>query len=278
METEEAYKKLLHYLNEANSKQTVEITKQINEVKEIVQKQIQKVNDTEKKFKELEIKYEKLEKSLRKNNIIIFGLRVPDSETLLEHTLQLFNERLGLDLHENDINDIYLIGKQKVEKPVIVKLVSYLKKVAILRNAKKLKGSKIFISEELNLEEREGRKILVQHLKQAKERATNAYIKGDKLYINGNSYTAQQLIDEEVIRDQEAEEINEEITEINGDQNTVQDKEGSNNTESTSNNKKTPTEQGEEENILEADKDPVNAEKKYKIVVRKTSTRSRQKK
>lgn len=280
MEFEEVYNKLFQHLNELNNKQTAEITKQISEVKEIVQREIQKTKDIEKKYNDLKIKYEKLEKSSRKNNLIIFGVNIPEAETLLEYTLHILNERLGLVLSENDVNDIYTIGKKTDNKPIILKLVSYLKKATILKNVKKLKGSHIFISEELNLEERKERKILVQHLKQAKERNLNAFIKGNKLVLNDKLYTAKQLVEEEeeVTENEIERDFEEEIIETHEGQGKINKRGILNNTESTSTNKKTRENQGDEENLLDTEQDHIKVIKKYKGITNKITTRSNQKK
>lgn len=211
----EFYTRLMKTIEEANKKQTEEIKAEIESLKQTIKEEASKRNKLELKYEELKSKYEHLEKSLRKNNIIIFGLKKNKEESLVDFTVALLNKNLNISLTANDINDIYTIGKRENNKPIIVKFVSYLKKQEVLKNCYKLKDinknktTKIYIAEELSVEERKTNKILIQHLKAAKTQKLNAYIKGDKLYINNEVYTAQQLATNEEDPDKEEKEENE---------------------------------------------------------------------
>lgn len=196
-------------IEEANKKQSDyikdNIKKEITVLKEHLESEFSKISTNfENKYKELKTKYEKLEKELRRNNIIIFGLETP-VENLGNFVVNKLNQHLGLTLTINDINNIYTIGKQTTKRPIIVKLLSYLKKQEILKNCNKLKGTSISISEELSIEERKENKILRQHLKKARSKNLNASIKNRKLIVNGQAYSAQELADEE--EDTDTEEI-----------------------------------------------------------------------
>lgn len=203
-------------IEEANTKQSEDIKVYINkEVSELKQKFDEELNrkalEWDIKYKRLQDKYEKLEKELRKNNIIVFGLDAP-ARNLDKFITDSLNQLLNINLTSSDINNVYTLGKQTGKKPVIVKFVSYLRKQEVLRNAKKLKGSNISIAEELTLEERKENKILAQHLKKARSKKLNAFIKNQTLFVNGQKYTAKQLVEEEENTDTE-DEIQENNTE-----------------------------------------------------------------
>lgn len=194
-------------IEDANRTQTEDIKenikKEITELKEHYEAELNKrCTEFENKYKELKTKYEKLEKELRKNNIIIFGLDSP-AENLGNYIVNVLNKHLGVTLTINDINNVYTFGKQTTKRPVIVKLLSYIKKQDILKNCYKLKGTSISISEELTLEERKENKILRQHLKSARSKNLNATIKNKKLIVNGQEYSALELADEEEDTDSE---------------------------------------------------------------------------
>nr|CAI5862248.1 unnamed protein product [Callosobruchus analis] len=198
-------------IEEANERQTIEIKELIRKEVEAVSVRLheefsKKYNAIEEQYNTLKIKYERLERELKKNNIIIFGLTAPEGVKLIDFVLGRLNELLGLTLVANDINDIYSIGKQTNNKPIIVKLISFLKKQEILRNCKKLKGTNISIGIELTIEERQEQKILRQHLKAARKQNLSAYIKNKRLVVSGQEYTAQQLADNEQDSDDDQED------------------------------------------------------------------------
>lgn len=194
---------------ELNNQQTKDIKDHIkNEITELKQKFEEELNrksiEFENKYKDLRVKYEKLERELKKNNIIIFGLTAP-VDNLEEFIRDSLNNLLGIKLLPGDISNAYSIGKQKEKRPIIVKLVTYFKKQEILKKLKKLKNTGVSIAQELSLEEQRENKILRQSLKKARSKNLNAFIKNNKLIINGESYTASQLAVEEENSEPETE-------------------------------------------------------------------------
>lgn len=187
-------------IEEANKNQSIDIKGYINqEIQELKQKfedeLNKKISEWENKYTQLKENYDKIEKELRKNNIVVFGLENP-SQDLGSSVVNILNNHLGTNLTLKDINNVYSFGKQTTRKPIIVKFVSYLTKKEVLRNSRKLKGTGISVVEELSLEEIKENRILRQHLNKARSNKLNAYIKNKKLTINGQEYTAQQLAEE----------------------------------------------------------------------------------
>lgn len=196
---EDFFVKLNQMIVEANKNQTIEIKTEIESVKDSIKEEVLKRKELEQKYDILNDKYRKLEKSLRKNNVIVFGLENNTEENLINYIVKTLNTYLELNIDHRDINDVFTIGKQSDHKPVIIKFTSYLKKIELLRNCYKLKevnknrNHKITITEELSVDEIKTQKILRQHLNEAKSRKIHAYIRADKIYINGNSYTVEEL-------------------------------------------------------------------------------------
>lgn len=152
-----------------------------------------KVNLLERENEELKAKVEFLERSSKKNNILIFGLDQPATSNSANVCKEL-NKLLGIDIGESHINNIYPI-KNIRNNPVKVELISYLKKQEILKNCRKLKGTRISIAQDLTFEQRNRNKILREHLNRAKQNKENkAYIKRETLYINDKSYTVEELV------------------------------------------------------------------------------------
>lgn len=152
-------------------------------------------NRIESKLAGLEERSAQIEKQLvtidrrnRKNNLVIFGLKLA-KDNLLQGTLNKLNSTLELSLSENDINNIY----QKGNDCIIVEFISFLKKVSVLKNTKKLKGTKIVICNDLNREDRTQSKLLHENLKKARQEGQKAYIKNFTLYVNNQPYTPSDL-------------------------------------------------------------------------------------
>lgn len=209
---------ILRSIQESNDKQTKELKTYINheieEIKQVINQEKEKFSKLEEKYEELESKYKKLKESLKKNNIIIFGLQYKTG-SLLDYTLTKLNTHLEITLNSSDINNIYTIGKRQENKPIIVQFTSFLQKLNVLRNCRKLKNTGITISEDLTPEGREELSILRSHLIKARSKNFSAYIRGNKLYVNGEIYTVKQLIDSEGQTDAGEKETTKEDGNIN---------------------------------------------------------------
>lgn len=91
----------------------------------------------------------------RKNNIRITG--VPDdeekemSQTCIEKTMVLLNDKLNLNIHEADIGVAHRLGRFKSGKnrPVIVQFVRKQTKINVMKKTSALKGTGIFINHDL---------------------------------------------------------------------------------------------------------------------------------
>lgn len=186
---------------EEGNKQQTEVIKahidiEIQKINQKLEEQTEKYTELKKNYDDLKVKQTKLEKEVRRNNIIIFGLQLEEGN-LLEFTINSLNNLLQLQLSISDINNVFAIGKN-INRPIIVKFISFFKKQEVLRNCKKLKGTSVYISEELSPEERCEIKFLRTHLKEARAKNLDAYIKNHNLYVNGKKYTPQQLKQEQL--------------------------------------------------------------------------------
>lgn len=192
------FSKLASTFNEKSTEIRNEFTQQLGNLKQEIHTVIQsyEVNITklEEKNNQLERQIVQLQRKARKNNIVIFGINKTEPN-LLEHIIKIFNETLEVEIHNHEINDIYRTGPtDKSTRPVIIELISYQKKLLILNNAKKLKGKNLFISQDQCFEDRANNKILVKHLKEAKSSGIQAYIKGYKIVIGKEIYSAEDLV------------------------------------------------------------------------------------
>lgn len=184
--------KIEQLLLTANKRQTEELRQ---DLKCVIEDVTHKLKKTEEKLLKLENRSIFLERKIRKNNIVIFGIEV--RENLLDNTLAKVNELLGTNLVKPDINNIYTLGK-KPGSPVIIEFISFLKKAEIFQNREKLrglKGTNISIANDLCEEDRRNEKILRKHLKEAIQKNIPAKLKGYKLEIDGKLYSVSDLED-----------------------------------------------------------------------------------
>ncbi|CAG9821761.1 unnamed protein product [Phaedon cochleariae] len=165
----------------------VRVTLKIEEIKHRLEK-------VEKENQELQTKIESLDRANRKNNIIIFGLEREKTEDLNSgEIIELLKNLSDINIVEADLNNFYRLGKTS-KSPVKIEFISYLKKSLVLKNCKKLKGTRIHIADDLTLTQREEGKILRKHLFLAEEnQEIDCYIKNNKLYVNKKSFTAADL-------------------------------------------------------------------------------------
>ncbi|CAG9817719.1 unnamed protein product [Phaedon cochleariae] len=140
----------------------------------------------------LDKKYLLLERNARKNKILVFGLNVDTENHLLTHTVQKLNTTLGTKISEADINNIYSLGK-KENSPVKIEFTAYLTKKSIIDNVHKLKGTNISVVNDMCEEDRADYRILRSHMKEARAKNLTATIRGLKLLVNGEAYSAEQL-------------------------------------------------------------------------------------
>ncbi|KAG5883746.1 hypothetical protein JTB14_023168 [Gonioctena quinquepunctata] len=149
-----------------------------------------KLETLEEKCTKLEHKIVEIERFNKRNNIVIFGVEAK-KDNVLEVTGKL-NEIFNCSLSEKDVNNIYLIGKKGT---IILEFISYLQKLKIFQNLKKLRGTGISVSHDLGPEDQATNKILVKDLKSARVNNYQAHMKNHKLYVNGTPYTPKGLED-----------------------------------------------------------------------------------
>lgn len=150
----------------------------------------QRINKLEHENNSLSNKIESLERASKKNNILVFGLK--ETYQSPKEICNKLKELLQVEICISDLNNAYSI--KHLQNTVKLELVSHLKKVEILKNAKKLKNTGIYIAQDLTYIQREENRLLKKHLKKARENPTDkSYIRQNKLYVNNKCYTIDEL-------------------------------------------------------------------------------------
>ncbi|XP_040063739.2 uncharacterized protein LOC120838065 [Ixodes scapularis] len=140
----------------------------------------------------LENKVDDLENRMRRNNLIFFGIPENLNETKrdLEKVIisEILEDKLGIE--NVGVERIHRIGRPNKGKsrPVILKLFDYNVKENILRNARKLKGTKISISEDFSIHIRQKRKLLWNSAKEDRDKGEKVVLRFDKLIVGNSCY------------------------------------------------------------------------------------------
>jgi hypothetical protein len=176
----------------------------ISDISENISNLEKKMHDLHNEFEEklksviscigdLSIRIDDLDQARRSKWLVIQGLSEVNEATARDTVYKLITDKLQVDFSEGDntkaliIDDAYRMGKRRTgaqivalgPRPVLVKFSYRYQLVAVLRAKKKLKNSKIFISESLT----PGRLTL---LKRAREKfgARNAWSSNGHILVN----------------------------------------------------------------------------------------------
>lgn len=142
----------------------------------------------------LDTKTDFLDNHARRTNIIIDGMPEVEKENNShseEKVLELIKNKLKLDPEGLGIESVMRIGKVNKSKdgtplrprPIVVKFNKLKDRDTVLRNAKKLKGTKIYINEDYPEAVRQKRKELLPKMREARQRGDIAFLRYDKLVI-----------------------------------------------------------------------------------------------
>lgn len=161
------------------------------EIKRTNMEMQKEIDDQNKRINELE-------KELRKKNIIIYGIEEAKEEDVqcLKQKVKEIITKLEVQCNENeDILDIRRIGKVDTNKirPLLVETKNWNKKIEIMKATSKLKGTKIFLSDDYPKDIQNQRKILIQHMKEAKDQGHRVKLNYNTLIIDGRIYTAENI-------------------------------------------------------------------------------------
>lgn len=151
-----------------------------------------------KQIKNQEVKITNLEREVRRRNLVFKGVPEKERETIEEtmNTTIKICESLGVKLNPAvDVDEVKRLGRPEADKqrPVLVKLTATNRKFEILKKAKGLKGSNVWIDEDYSKEIQEERKLLIPILKEARSKGHKAQLKYNKLVIDDKVYDVNSL-------------------------------------------------------------------------------------
>ena len=128
-----------------------ELKQEIKELRDEIKQKDNKINNLEKRVTELSQTTDNLEQYSRRNSLRIFGKEESDYEDPSKLALDIIKKDLNLDI--KGIDCAHRVGKKRQERktprPILVKFTSYADGDAVFRQRSKLKGTQIFINEDL---------------------------------------------------------------------------------------------------------------------------------
>ncbi|KAG5865271.1 hypothetical protein JTB14_006491 [Gonioctena quinquepunctata] len=152
-----------------------------------------RLNKLEKENKLIQERTENIERKIKENNIVIFGLKHPGQNITIDFISRKLERLVGIEVQAADLNNFYTLGKTE-SCPIKIEFISFLKKNEILRYMKKLKRTSISIANDMTFKQREDSKILRKHLNLARQdNIVNCFINNNKLFVNNQIYSVKDL-------------------------------------------------------------------------------------
>lgn len=143
------------------------------------------------------------EREKRRCNILLGNVQEDAAESTtttatMERVITVFRERMGVDCTPVHVTRI---GKQQAgrERLILVKLNSFGEKLQLLKKARSLSGSQIYLMEDLSKRDREKRAMLVTAMKRARNEGKRAFIRfsDGELIVDGKIHAmSEKSIDE----------------------------------------------------------------------------------
>jgi hypothetical protein len=179
-----------------------QITKVQTDICLVKKELIDKVCKLERQLHSVKMELEKTQSELRKKNILVEGIpekdkeKWNDTEVLIE---QLFNQ-LGLS-GSPIIDDCFRIGTYKPGKirPILLKFVRFKDKKLVMENRNKLKGTKIYLNDDLTKDQRIQNSILWKKEKELRRNHPGAkvYSRTCMLFLNEGSRSVKFTVNED---------------------------------------------------------------------------------
>lgn len=148
------------------------------------------VNKLEETITLQNAKLANLEDRSRRSNLVIFG--VADAPDESEQDLRgkvvenIFSRRLGVSC--TSVQRIHRLGKRVGKRPIILCLQDYKEKVEIRRNAKKLKGTNVYIQNDYSQETLNKRRLLWNSASVERTNKLKVFLVNDKLRIGNDLF------------------------------------------------------------------------------------------
>lgn len=144
-----------------------------------------------KTLAQLSLKIDELENQSRRNNIILHGFPEDageNGESILSSVSVLVTQKMKMEMPR--VERIHRLGKprERLARPIILKLLNFNDKMALLKKAKHLKGSDFSISEDYSFRVRSIRKKLWDATSTFRNNGSSVKIVYDHVFIDNVRY------------------------------------------------------------------------------------------
>ena len=184
----------------ANVKHSIEHTqKDVDDINVKVKESTVQLGEIKKETEALDLQLQTMLKQVdyidnqgRRNNLRFDGINETPTETWEQTEIKvkdLLSAKLQLDPTNVEIDRAHRIGSRFGDKPrtIVARFLKYKDKSNILTNAKKLKGTGVFINEDFSDRVAKIRKDLWPRVKDEREKGNIAYINFDRLVVKPRS-------------------------------------------------------------------------------------------
>lgn len=128
---------------------------------------------------------------------MIYGASEEERETWEDTEERVIHivSQTGIKLKNSDIERAHRVGTSGENRPIVCKFLAYKTKEIVLRESKHLRGTGISIREDYSDKVRRERQFLTRHMMSARKQGCHAYIRFDKLFVNGRVRSREELVE-----------------------------------------------------------------------------------
>ena len=191
----------------SNASEALQTAKEAKSTAEETDANLKKVNDeltqvkndrdlALNKLSNMNEKMNKLDAYIRRENLIFEGIQPRPNEDCGAILKEIFRDKLQIDNADAiHLQRVHRMPSSKKIKPIICRFLSFPDRQKVWGARRNLKGSNIFINEDLPIEYLQRRSKLYPALKKARELKKLAFFKDDMLYIEGTAYSVENAND-----------------------------------------------------------------------------------
>lgn len=131
-----------------------------------------------------------LEDRSRRSNVVVFGISEDPAESEADLRRKVITDTFEkkLNVKCDSVARIHRLGKGATNRPVILYFQDYNEKTSVMKNVKKLKGTKIFIQNDYSQQTLQKRKLLWESAKADKSQGKTAFLIHDKLCVGDDLF------------------------------------------------------------------------------------------
>jgi hypothetical protein len=178
-----------------------EILSSVDELKKMVDVKLKKAEERCEELEKVNLKLSadiiRLENQSRRNNLIFYNIQEEYRENWEKTEYIVGNfivEVMKVGLSAYDIERAHRLGGRRRNRPIIVKFLSWKKKMEVLNSIRTLRGTPIRITEDYAESTRHAREELKPLMIEARNNGLKASLRVDRLIVNGKSYSKEEWI------------------------------------------------------------------------------------